>query len=238
MTARRVSLVRFGIAIVAAIIVAQVAITAYAVATSSAGTDLNTPIMPDVEITEPLGLEAAATLGLEIARDWRADAALVNAGMQVDWPDDSIARPPTELPRGGWAILRFVSGQDMLTLRVDRGSGVVVETELMELSPGDAELLITHEIDFERASTASTTAILATEMAYGQSYRSACPDRRRATWISVLTGYDTGQTAWFIRYRDNDMPDRITLSVQIDWESGEIRDVLNLDPNCVADENG
>src|SRR5687768_7222686 len=110
MSKRRPHWARTGIAIVAAIIVAQVAISAYAVATGNSEAEPDTPIVPGVEITEALDLEGAAALGLGIARDWRADAVLVNAGMQVDWPDDSIGRLPTELPQGGWAILRFVSG--------------------------------------------------------------------------------------------------------------------------------
>ena len=232
MSSRRARGTRIAIAFVLAVIVAQLGIAAYAIATDDSATEPDAPIVPAAEISEPLDLEAAAALGQDIARDWRSDAVLVNAGMQVDWPDEMVGSLPTELPRGGWAILRYLSGSHLLTLRVDRGSGVVVETEVVQLTGPDAARLAARAIDFARASTNSTTAILATEAAYGQRYRAACPERRRATWISVLTDESTGEPVWFVRYRDNDVPDQTTLSVRIDWASGNIYDEVNLDPNC------
>ena len=226
---------RIGAAIIGAVIVAQIAIAAIAIARDDAEVGPVAPIIPTAEITEPLALEAAAALGTEVAREWRNDAVLVRAGMQIDWPDDMVDELPTELPQGGWAILGLLSGNDLLTLRMDRGSGVVVETELQRLSDADAAHLASHAIDFEQASSNSTTAILASEIAYGQSHRAACPERRRATWISVIHDEDSGESSWFVRYRDNANPETITLSMQIDWTTGAMVDVVNTDPDCAEE---
>jgi len=232
MNHRRPHWPRMAVAAIVAIIVAQVGIAAYAVASNTTEQEPNVPIVPSQPIDAVLDLEQAAALGLEIARQWRSDSVLVDAGMQVDWPDESIADVPSELPRGGWALLRYLSGHEMLTLRVDRGSGVVVETELIRLSAADAAQLAARALDFQQASTTSSTAILATEAAYGLTYRAACPDRRRATWISAETDGSSGQRSWYVAYRDNDDRERITLSVRIDWASGDIFDGVNLNPNC------
>jgi hypothetical protein len=231
-SSRRVHAARIALALVLLVIVAQIGIAAYAIATDTSEAEPDVPIVPATGITSPLDLEAAAVLGLDIARDWRSDAILVNAGMQVDWPDDSIEQLPAELPRGGWAILRYLSGGDMLTLRVDRGSGVVVETELLRLAEEDAAHLAAHAIDFVRASTNSATAVLAAEAAYGQRYRAACPERRRESWVGVITDESGGRPAWFVRYQDNGQRETTTLSVRIDWASGDVYDVVDLDPNC------
>jgi hypothetical protein len=223
---------RIATALILAIVIGQIAVAAYAIERDDSELEPEVPIIPEVAIAGPLDLEGAAALGLAIAREWRSDAVLVNAGMQVDWPDDMVNRVPTELPRGGWALLRYLSGNDILALRIDRGSGVVVETELQTLTDSDAALLASQAIDFQRASTSSTTAILATEAAYGQRYRAACPERRRATWISVLADGNAGDPAWFVRYRDNGDPERTTLSVRINWATGDIFDGVNTNPTC------
>ena len=218
------------------LILAQVGIAAYAIGSDDTTGEPDAPIFPTTEITEPLNLEAASALGLAVAREWRPDAILVNAGMQVDWSDESADQLATELPRGGWALLRYLSGRDVLTLRIDRGSGVVVETEVLRLSEDDAANLALQAIDYERASTNSTTAILATEAAYGQHHRLACPERRRATWISVHSDEFSGERVWFVRYRDAARPNEITLSVLIDWRNGSIYDLVNPNSNCLDEE--
>jgi len=237
MSGRRIHAARIATALVMAVIIAQIGIAAYAIATDDPETEPDVPIVPAAGITVPLDLETVATLGLEIAREWRIDPILVNAGMQVDWPDESIEQLPAELPPGGWAILRYLSGNDMLTLRVDRGSGVVVETEVLRLAEEDAAHLAAHAIDFRRASTNSATAVLAAEAAYGQRYRAACPDRRRQSWIGVIADASRGRPAWFVRYQDNDRRETITLSVRIDWASGDIYDEVIVDPDCFEESD-
>ena len=232
MRARQTQWRRIATALVLALVIGQIAVAAYAIAGDNTESEPDVPIIPEVEISEPLDLERAATLGLDIARQWRGDAVLVNAGMQVDWPEDMVNSVPTELPRGGWALLRYLSGTDILALRIDRGSGVVVETELQSLSENDAAELAAQAIDFQQASTNSTTAILATEAAYGQRYRAACPERRRSTWVSVLANGAAGQSSWYVRYRDNGDPERTTLSVRVDWATGDIFDNVNMNPTC------
>jgi hypothetical protein len=223
---------RIAAALILVIIVGQIGVAAFVIASEDDESEPDAPVIPSVEISSPLDLEAAASLGIEVARKWRSNAVLINAGMQVDWPADMVDSVPTELPRGGWALLRYLSGDDILTLRIDRGSGVVVETELLTLSGSDAATLASQAIDFQLASTNSTTAILATEAAYGRQYRAACPERRRSTWVSVVTDTDSGQPAWFVRYRDNGDPDRTSLSVRIDWAAGDIFDAVNSNPTC------
>jgi hypothetical protein len=193
---------------------------------------LPTPIHPPVEPKIPLDLEGIWTFANGVATNWRADAQLVAASMQIDWPHAADDLPLTELARGGWIFMAYLSQDDLLTMRIDRGSGTIVETRLTNLDDKARDAYAAHPIDLNAATTRSGTAAQAAEAAYGLEFRNACRDQRFMSWLNVEHDLNTGTPHWHIEYEARADEPQPSMKLDIDWQTGDIRNVENATAPC------
>jgi len=214
------------------IILLQVGLLGYGYVRADNPDHLPTPIHPAVEPELPLELEGIWPFANEVAIDWRDNARLVGASMQIDWPREGDSQPLAELPLGGWIFLAFLSDDDLLTMRIDRGSGTIVETKQLVLGDRARAAYAAHPIELSAATTRSGTAAQAAETAYGLDFRSACHDQRFMSWLTVRQDDVAGIPNWHIEYVVRADEPQPSLKLDIDWRSGEIGDVENATEPC------
>lgn len=152
--------------------------------------------------------------------------------MQIDWPPERTESPAPELPRGGWIFLAFLSQDDLLTMRIDRASGTIVETGLISLGEQSRAAYAAQLLDLSWAQTSSGTAMLASEAAYGTAYRDACPDQRFTSWLTVRRLPDSGLQAWHIEYKSVADEPQPSMTMDVDWQTGQIQNVTSADEPC------
>jgi hypothetical protein len=154
--------------------------------------------------------------------------------MQYDWPREALPEPPAELPRGGWIFFAFLAGDDLLTLRVDRGSGVIVDTRIVPLGDRARAGYVANAVDLDDASARSGTAAQAAETAYGAEFRAACPDQRYQSWLAARIYAERGEIVWHVEYESvNADGEPVTpLTLDVSWETGDLQNVANADEPC------
>jgi len=223
---------RVGLLVCAAIVVIQLGLLGYAVSRASTPTRLASPIRPTTEPQFPLDLEGIWPFASNVATGWKSDAALVRANMQLDWPGEAGNPPAGQLPIGGWIFMTFLSSDGLLTMRIDRGSGVIVDTEILDIDSRFRDAFPATPIDFSLAKTSSGTAASAAEVAHGTEFRSACPDQRHTSWLAVQTDSSTGATAWHIEYESRGEQPQPSMTLDVDWITADIRNVENATEPC------
>ena len=223
---------RIAVTIVVAILAGQVALTGIAFTRADAPDQLTTPIHPSTEPDRPVDFEGVWLFASKVAADWRSDAKLVRATMQIDWPLEPQPEQFAELPQGGWILLAFLSKGELLTMRLDRGSGTIVETRLLALVEASRDAYAAAAIDFEQASTTSGTAARAADAAYGSEYRAACPEMRFVSWLTVAREPVTGQPVWRITYETRAEEPQPSMMLDVDWQTGDILNVTNATADC------
>ena len=142
---------RVGLLVCAAIVVIQLGLLGYAVSRASTPTRLASPIRPTTEPQFPLDLEGIWPFASNVATSWKSDAALVRANMQLDWPGEAGNPPAKQLPIGGWIFMTFLSSDGLLTMRIDRGSGLIVDTEILDIDSRFRDAFPATPIDFSFA---------------------------------------------------------------------------------------
>jgi hypothetical protein len=231
----------FATAVIALIVVIQVVLIGYSRASGEADTRPIPPITPETEPLFPLAFEGIYQFATEQARTWRNDAVLVQSNLQVDWPrevqDDPL--PLGQLPRGGWIMFAFVSEDDYLTIRMDRGSGTIVETRVVTLDSDSRARYLANPLDYSQAAVASLTAMTTIETNWGNAWRNQCLDRRYISWATVLTDPATGDRFWRIEYEEQDGGIGSNMSFDVSWESGEVVNMTNEMRPCseIVDES-
>ncbi len=223
---------RAGTAVIVALILAQIALAGYAFASGEEDTRPIPPITPAEEPLFPLAFEAIQGFATNEARSWREDAVLVQSNLQVDWHREDVGDPIGQVPRGGWIMFAFVSEDDMLTMRLDRGSGTIVETRVVSLDDASLERYLSNPVDYSQARVASLTAMTAVEAAYGNAWRSKCYDRRYISWVTIRTDAETGERFWHIEYEEREGELGTNLTADVSWQSGEIMNVRNQNLPC------
>ena len=193
---------------------------------------IRAPIQPTVQPELPLDLEGILLFATGVAADWRSDSQLVKASLQIDWPHERSNESSLELPMGGWIFLAFLSHNDLLTMRIDRASGTVVQTGIIALDGGSRSAYADQVIDFSTATTSSATAIGAAEAAYGTTFRNACPDQRFTSWLTVQRLAESAVNSWHIEYKSVAESPQPSMAMDIDWQSGQIQNVTNADEPC------
>lgn len=214
------------------IVLLQVSLLGYGLARADNATQLRTPIRPTTDVTLPLALETIMPFAGGVAADWRADSRLVGASMQIDWPHERGTQAALDLPPGGWIFLAFLSENDLLTMRIDRASGVIVQTSLISLGDRARSGYADRAIDLVESTTSSSTAALAAETAHGTAFRNACPDQRFLSWLTARKSAD-GRVDWHIEYPSVADEPQPPLEMDIDWQSGQIQNVANASAPCV-----
>lgn len=216
------------------IIVAQVALIGYSVASGADDTRPKPPIRPTSEPLFPLAFEGIYQFASEQARTWKDDAVLVQSNLQVDWPREPQDDPDPlgQVPRGGWIMFAYVSGDEMLTIRMDRGSGTIVETRVVTLDEDSRVRYLANPVDYSQAKVASLTAMTAVEATYGNAFRTKCMDRRYVSWVTIRTDDTSGERYWRIEYEEQEAGVGSNFSVDISWATGEMENVVNADRPC------
>lgn len=216
------------------IIVVQMALIGYSVASGEDDGRPKPPIRPTTEPLFPLAFEGIYEFADEQARTWKDDAVLVQSNLQVDWPREPQDEPAPlgQIPRGGWIMFAYVSGEEMLTIRMDRGSGTIVETRVVTLDADSRARYLANPIDYGQSKVASLTAMTAVEATYGNTFRTQCMDRRYVSWVTIRTDDATGERFWRIEYEEQDGGIDSSLSVDISWQTGEMQNVVNADRPC------
>ena len=223
---------QFAVFICGLIILIQVGLLGVGYVRADDSEHLPTPIHPTVDPELPLDLEGIWTFSNGVATEWRADAQLVGASMQIDWPHEADDRPLSELAHGGWIFMAFLSQDDLLTMRIDRGSGTVVETRLTNLDNKARDAYAEHPIDLNAATTRSGTAAQAAEAAYGLEFRNACRSQRFMSWLNVEQDANSRTLHWHIEYEARADEPQPSMVLDIDWQTGEIRNVENATTPC------
>jgi len=218
---------RIAVVICGSIILAQAGLLGYSLTRADSQERLPTPIRPTTTPQFPLDLEGIIPFATSVAQDWSADASLTRASMQIDWPPDKVNGTVTQLPPGGWIFLSFLGSNGLLTMRIDRGSGVIVDTRILAIGERFRDEFGATPIDLSKASTTSGTAALAAETAHGTAFRSACPDKRHTSWLSAQSDPVTGQMAWHIEYEAQSDPPQPSMTMDVDWQTGQIENLAN-----------
>ena len=219
-------------ALCSAIIVLQAALLGYGLTRASPTDHLQTPISPPSDLAMPLEIETVLPFAQSVAKTWRSEAKLVRANLQIDWPHEPTAARKSDLPAGGWIMLAFVGGDKMLTMRLDRGSGIIVEGRISTLDAKTQSSYGASPLDLASASTTSGTAMQAVEAAYGNSFRTACPDQRFTSWIFSAVDPATGARSWHAEYEQRSDSPQPSMSVDIAWATGDLSNVKNATQPC------
>jgi hypothetical protein len=222
---------RTGWAIASAIVLIQAVLLGFGLTRASSTDRLETPITPPTPLELPLDIEGVLPFASDTASDWHAGARLARASLQIDWPRD-VAADSGNLPVGGWIVLSFLSDDEMLTMRIDRGSGTIVETRVVDVPEDELEAFANSAIDLNAASTRSGTAMRAALEAYGREYRAICPDRRFVSWLTVRRDPVSASTYWHIELEDHSEEEPAPLRLDVDWKTGEVLNVENAAAAC------
>ncbi|HRA46694.1 MAG TPA: hypothetical protein PK819_01335 [Thermomicrobiales bacterium] len=193
----------------------------------------NVPPRPE-NLGTALTFETIMPYAQRVANTWQPDAQLVSASMQIDWPEEFDPIQEGGLPPGGWILLGFVSGDEILTMRIDRGSGTIVQNAIIGISKSETDTYASHAIDFNQAAVTSVTAATAFEVSNGERFRQACPQNRGQSFIRPELDTASGNWVWDISYIDRPPNQDVRyMTGQIDWRTGQQTNVKNTDLTCV-----
>jgi hypothetical protein len=225
-------MMRIAAVICGLIIMAQVGLLGYSLTRADSPQRLPTPIRPTTSPEFPLDLEGIMPFATGVAQGWSPDASLTRASMQIDWPQDKASGAVTQLPFGGWIFLTFLGSDGLLTMRIDRGSGIIVDTRILTIDDRFRDEFGSTPIDLSAASTTSGTAAAAAETAHGTTFRSACPDKRHTSWLSAQPDPATGNMAWHIEYQTQGDQSQPSMTMDVDWQTGQIENLANDNQPC------
>jgi hypothetical protein len=185
---------------------------------------LDEPV-PTNGLVLPLTLETGAELATEVATKWSPEGRLISASGEFPWQAPGEAGPES-VPSGGWLRYSFAAGTAVLSVLIDRQSGVVFSQRADRIRPAPtaAPLLTTYPIS-------STTALLSAERIAGTEYRRACSEQRPSSWLSLTTG-SNGRPWWVVTYASVDTPNRHDIRVVIDAQSGAVESKAVVSGSC------
>jgi hypothetical protein len=179
---------------------------------------------PDRPPGTPLSVEEGFPAALARARQWNPEAWLFNVQAQIDWPADPDQAKTPDLPAGGWIIYLFAAPRDdfgdrgeVLSLMVDRASGIVLATDITPWTKPPERRL-----DLPSYPVSSVVALYAAELTGGADYRLSCPQFRHLMRLSLAADATAATPRWVVTYDDDRTPGRAGLRVEVDARSGEI----------------
>jgi hypothetical protein len=184
--------------------------------------DWDLPV-PDMGLTILTGVDRA----VPIAQSWREDAELAFVSLQVDWPTSDPPATVTSVSPFGWVRMVFVapvtgasSDYAALSMLFERVSGALVSTSVSEWNSGLPE----HAL-LEGVTVTDETAILAGELSGGTMFRSACPDVRSQSGISLTVDPATQDRIWNIVYRDSGRSTGNPMRITVNANTGDVREI-------------
>lgn len=172
----------------------------------------------------PLTVEAGYPAALARAQQWNPGAWLFGVQVQIDWSADAVQAGETDLPAGGWIVYLFAAPREdfgdrgaVLSLMVDRASGVVIATDVTPWTQPPARRL-----DLPSYPVSSSVALYAAELTGGAEFRLACPQHRHVMRLSLSLDAAATNPLWIVTYEDDRAPGQPALRVMVDARTGEI----------------
>jgi hypothetical protein len=182
-----------------------------------------------------LTIPTAVERGNQVASAWSEAAVLTFASMQVDWPTDTPPATVTSVSPFGWIRLLYVAPVDngpseyaALSMMFERVSGTLADARVSrwDLAPSQTNLL-------DGITVTDETALLAAEIDSGTAYRTACPDKRNESMISITRDPVTNAPVWNINYDENGRNSSGSMLLQVNATDGTLTEI-RLGPSTCA----
>lgn len=217
---------RIRAAIIAVLVVAQVAIGSTAAMRYATGHAVHLPPMPQRGTAKPSDVASMRQTALAQAQAWRTGAVLIEEISWLSWPM-STAKVDEPAPVNGWSTFVFASGGDCLAVVIDRGSGFVLGRHVQTLGL-DASRTLTPASATISAETASAIG----EILGGEAYRAACPDHRNLSKVGASLE-SSGQPVWAVTYADDRSASNPDIIVIVNASTGLVEQKSISMPPCV-----
>jgi hypothetical protein len=230
------SAIRLPLALLLALQVILLLIGAGVAARDASGPE--TPPPPQIDpATLPLTVESGLVAAEARAKVWRPNAELMAVSMQVDWPLAVDPNAPTDVAPGGWITYTFATSADdraatptidvdaTLSLLYERRSGALMSVEDV---PWSGSTTVTPFTGLPYP-VSSSTAVTALELKQGRDWRTACPDVRHVSHVSLARN-DAG-IWWVVSYGDT-RTGVAALQGRVNVQSGQLEDILDRSKPC------
>ena len=181
-------------------------------------------LLPVTKAQLPLTPETGLAYAQQYAAEWEPDSRLVGVSMHLDWANQDSGNA-TDLPVDGSILYLFVSGDTLLSLYLDRGSGN--QSGAIESAQGGD---VWTTLDLSTFQKSSTIAGLTADLLSGHEYREACPDQRRSSKITAgeLPNADGSVSpVWIATYEDDKQGDKVDNVVRMDAVTGNVVENTN-----------
>ena len=221
------------ILLVAILLGGQLALIAYGVTTTNQNNEQVAAAAQPEPMSGNIGIEQVLPNATQTAQAWKSDATLVEVSMQVDWPEDFSSSAAGQLPPGGWILFGFISGTELLTMRIERGGGNIVQMQVTPVTEDVAADYLSKVFDLAAAQQPSADAAMAFDIAHGEHFRAACPFWRGQSYMHPELSAATGAWVWALSYlnrRQNDPAQYMT--GELDWATGSIDQVQDTELPC------
>lgn len=211
-----------------------------AITIRSQGAIPSAPALDAIEFSTPamaLTIQTGAERGKQVATEWSSDAVLAFASMQVDWPTQTPPATVTTVSPFGWIRLMYVapvsdgpSDYAALSLMFERVSGTLADARVSrwDVAPDQTNLL-------DGISVNDQTAVLAAEIDAGTAYRTACPDKRNESMVSITRDPINDQPIWSISYDENGRDSGGSMLIAVNASTGVVNEI-RLGPSTCAEK--
>jgi hypothetical protein len=224
------------------LLVLQVVIVATRLTTTIRAQDAlpSAPALDGIEFPTPdmaLTIQSGVERGNQVASAWSSDAVLTFASMQVDWPTGAPPETVTSVSPFGWIRLMYVapiengaSDYAALSLLFERVSGKLAGASVSrwDVAPRSGNLL-------DGITVTDETAVLAAEVDKGTAYRSACPDKRNESIVSLTRDPATGDPVWNVSYDENGRNSSGSMLINVNAATGAVTEI-RLGPDTCANQ--
>ncbi|MGH2548358.1 MAG: hypothetical protein ACRDHN_03160 [Thermomicrobiales bacterium] len=187
---------------------------------------------PDMALT----IQTGAERGNQVASAWSSGAELAFASMQVDWPTGTPPTTVTNVSPFGWIRLMYVapvkdgpSDYAALSLMFERVSGKLTDARVSrwDVAPDQRALL-------DGITVSEETAVLAAEIDRGTVYRTACPDKRNESMVSITRDPATGEPIWNISYDENGRNSSGSMLIAVNASNGALSELREGPATCAT----
>jgi hypothetical protein len=188
------------------------------------------PSIDSIEFPTPdmaLTIQTGAERGNQVAAAWSGSAELAFASMQIDWPTGTPPTTVTNVSPFGWIRLMYVapvkngpSDYAALSLMFERVSGKLTDARVSrwDVAPDRVALL-------DGINVSEETAVLAAEIDLGTVYRTACPDKRNQSTVSITRDPITDQPIWNVSYDENGRNSSGSMLIAVNASNGTLSEL-------------
>lgn len=210
--------------LVALIVVAQIAIGAFAAVPALTDEVPKAPPAPQRDRAAPATTAAMRQTAETQAHAWQANATLIEEVSWLSWPTGVTSE--SGVPVNGWSTFVFASGGNRLAVVIDRGSGFILGQHVQQLG-----LEAGRALDPTTVQITAETASAVAEILGGKDYRESCPQHRDLSKVGASVAAD-GTPIWAVTYADDRTANNPDVTVIIDARTGNVeRTSVNM-PMC------